>query len=85
MFKTDIRLAGPEERWINPFDGNFNELIKPGYSPSPGNLASGRVNELNPLMPRKPEMHEPLPVERSNEILQQLDPPLVDLDQFVEG
>lgn len=30
-------------------------------------------------------MHEPLPVERSSEILQQLDPPLVDRDQFVEG
>ncbi len=30
-------------------------------------------------------MHEPLPVERPSEILQQLDPPLVDLDQLVEG
>ena len=43
------------------------------------------VDELHVLVPRKAEVHEPLPVERPSEILEQLDPPLVDLDQLVEG
>ena len=42
------------------------------------------VDELGVLVAGEPEVHEPLPVERPSEILQQLDPPLVDLDQLVE-
>jgi len=36
-------------------------------------------------MPREPEPHEPLVVERSGEVFEELDSPLVDLDELVEG
>lgn len=44
---------------------------------------STRVHEVR-VMPRKPEPHKPLAVERPSEILEGLDPALVDLDELVE-
>ncbi|MGI8411150.1 MAG: hypothetical protein ACR2QA_01345 [Solirubrobacteraceae bacterium] len=43
------------------------------------------MNELHVLVAREAEAYEPLPRQRPREILQQLDPPLVDLDALVEG
>jgi hypothetical protein len=61
-----------------------HELQHPRHLPAGGDGADVGVDQLDVLVPRESEVHEPLPVDQPSHLFQDLDPPPVIVEFVVE-
>ena len=84
MHFTDVKNGSP--RILNEF---LSPIGPPSYEasdisdlrnpPTLGDWAEAGVDQLDTLMPRKPEVHEPLPIQQPSHLLQYFNPPPIDV------
>ena len=79
-YGTTPSIAGPQSLAVR----KLKDFTQPTALPTLWNWAEVRFDQLDLLIPREPEVHEPLPIHQPSHLLQDFNPTPVVFDQILK-